>query len=400
MRVVMNDGDVLIEDAGFNPAVFAWARESAGLSTADAALLLKVKQERLEAIERGEEEPSRSLLLKMSNSYRRSLLVFYLPEPPRKANRGRDFRTVTADSSVDAEAEIDALMRDVQARQNVVLSVLVEDEEAKPLDFINSMSLDVGVDAACRLIMNRLGFNREEFRAQANAEQAFAFLREKVEAAGVFVLLLGNLGSYHSAIPVEAFRGFAIADPVAPFVVINDQDAQTAWSFTLMHEVVHLWLGATGVSGGRPEQGIEQFCNEVAAQILVPSKEVARINVEGLTLEELLDLIAAQAVSWRVSRQMLAYGLYRTGRIGRETWQALDSKLRLLWVSERQRKKEIARGKKGGPNYYVIRRHRLGPAMLNFAGRSLRAGYLSPAKAAQVLGVNPRSVFPLLAGAT
>lgn len=396
----MADDEALIEDAGFNPAVFKWARESAGLSVADAALALKMKQERLEAIEHGEEEPSRSVLLRMSNSYRRSLLVFYLPEPPRKANRGKDFRMVVADSSVDAEAEIDALMRDVQGRQNVVQTVLVEDEEAKALDFINSMSTDVGVEVARRSIMERLRIERQEFRAQPNAEQAFTYLREKVEAAGVFVLLLGNLGSYHSAIPVEAFRGFAIADPVAPFVVINDQDAKTAWSFTLMHEVVHLWLGATGVSGGRPAQGIEQFCNEVAAEILLPSQEVARVDVAGLTFEELLDLIATQATSWRVSRQMLAYALLRSGRIGRDTWQALDSKLRSMWAAERQREKEVARGKKGGPNYYVIRRHRLGRAMLDFAGRSLRAGYLSPAKAAQVLGVNPRSVFPLLAGAT
>jgi Zn-dependent peptidase ImmA (M78 family) len=248
--------------------------------------------------------------------------------------------------------------------------------------------------------MERLRIDRQDFRAQPNSEQAFTYLREKVEAAGVFVLLLGNLGSYHSAIPVEAFRGFAIADPVAPFVVINDQDAKTAWSFTLMHEVVHLWLGATGVSGGRPAQGIEQFCNEVAAEILLPSQEVARLDVAGLTFEELLDLIATQATSWRVSRQMLAYSLLRSGRIGRNTWQALDLRLRSMWAAERQREKEVARGKKGGPNYYVIRRHRLGRAMLDFAGRSLRAGYLSPAKAAQVLGVNPRSVFPLLAGAT
>ena len=107
----MPDSEGLIEDAGFNPAVFTWARESAGLSVADAAAALKTRPERLEAIERGEVAPSRSVLLRMSNSYRRSLLAFYLPAPPRKANRGKDFRTVAADRSVDAEAEIDALVK-------------------------------------------------------------------------------------------------------------------------------------------------------------------------------------------------------------------------------------------------------------------------------------------------
>src|SRR3546814_16138482 len=73
-----------------------------------------------------------------------------------------------------------------------------------------------------------------------------------------YVLLIGNLGSHHSAIDIDAFRGFALADPIAPFVVINDRDAKTAWSFTLLHEVAHLWIGATGVSGGHFEGSTEQ----------------------------------------------------------------------------------------------------------------------------------------------
>src|SRR3546814_17037769 len=65
---------------------------------------------------------------------------------------------------------------------------------------------------------------------------------------------------------IDAFRGFALADPIAPFVVINDRDAKTAWSFTLLHEVAHLWIGATGVSGGHFEGSTEQFCNDVASR--------------------------------------------------------------------------------------------------------------------------------------
>jgi hypothetical protein len=45
-------------------------------------------------------------------------------------------------------------------------------------------------------------------------------LRSRVEAAGIFVLLMGNLGSHHSAIDVEAFRGFALADDVAPLLLL------------------------------------------------------------------------------------------------------------------------------------------------------------------------------------
>ena len=62
-----------------------------------------------------------------------------------------------------------------------------------------------------------------DYYAQPSPRDAFALLRSKVEAAGVFVILKGNMGNYQSAIEVDAFRGFAIADDIAPFVVINDK---------------------------------------------------------------------------------------------------------------------------------------------------------------------------------
>ena len=216
------------------------------------------------------------------------------------------------------------------------------------------------------------------------------------------MLLVGKLGRHHSAIPVEAFRGFAIADSIAPLVVINDGDAKAAWSFTLLHELAHLWLGATGVSGGgSPELQIERFCNDVAGEFLPPRSDVETINVARLDVNAQIAVISEHVARWRVSRQMMvAYGLYKAGRVSLEAWKALEASIRALWVAERRREKELARMKKGaGPSYYVVRRHRLGHAMLDFAHRSMDAGTLSPAKAAKVLGVKPRSVYPLLADA-
>ncbi len=256
------------------------------------------------------------------------------------------------------------------------------------------------VQALTTSIEQLLKVTRAQYRAQKDAESAFALLRERAEQAGVFVLLIGNLGSHHSAIPVEAFRGFAIADPIAPFIVINDGDARAAWSFTLLHELAHLWLGATGVSGGgSPEKRIERFCNDVAGEFLLPRADVQAIDVGGLDLDAQIDVIAGHANRWRVSRQMVAYGLYKAGRITREAWRALEAGIRERWVAERRREKDQSKDS-DGPSYYVVRRHRLGHAMLDFARRYTDAGALSPSKAAKVLGVKPRSVYPLLATST
>lgn len=103
--------------------------------------------------------------------------------------------------------------------------------------------MDSGVAPILALLEQALQVNRDDLaEAEPGPDAAFRLLRESAERAGVFVLLMGDLGNYHSAISVETFRGFAIADPVAPFIAINDRDSHAAWSFTLLHELVHLCL--------------------------------------------------------------------------------------------------------------------------------------------------------------
>jgi Zn-dependent peptidase ImmA (M78 family)/transcriptional regulator with XRE-family HTH domain len=381
----------------FNPDLFRWARLSAGLELEGAARAIGVIPRSLAEFENGNKEPSRATLSKMAKVYRRSLLTFYLPTPPSNGDRGEDFRTVTADRTVEADADIDALVRDLRVRQQLVRAVLLDDEDVKPLEFVGSVRFEVGVETLTGLIERQLGMTRAHYRAQKDAGSAFAFLRQRVEQVGVFVLLIGNLGSHHSAIPVEAFRGFAIADSSAPFIAINDGDAKAAWSFTLLHELAHLWLGATGVSGGgAPEKIIERFCNEVAGEFLFPRSEAVEINLEEMEVNKQVELISDRALDLRVSRQLVAYGLFKAGRIPFDVWKLLDAELRKRWIAERTREKDRSNNS-NGPSYYVVRRHRLGNAMLEFARRYTDAGELSPAKAAKVLGVKPRSVSPLLA---
>jgi Zn-dependent peptidase ImmA (M78 family) len=382
------------------PAVLQWARETAGLAVEEAAKALELPPDRLRAFEAGDGAPTRPQLLKMTKRYRRSLLTFYLEQPPKIAERGEDFRTLPQDRSVAADALLDALLRDLRVRQSIVRETLIEDDDFEPVRFIGTARREDGVAPLVQSIQQTLGISREAFRAQKTADDAFDYLRSAAHRAGVFVLLVGDLGSYHSAFSVQTFRGFAIADSVAPFVVINDRDAKVAWSFTLLHELAHLWLGATGVSGANADRDIEQFCNDVAGELLVTIQELAALDVpDRLTVNDAIALIVTFARARKVSRQMIAYKLYRAGRIDWERWTAIDTRIREIWAQEQQRKKEKEkeRDDENGPNFYVVRRHRLGDALVGLISRSVDSGSLAPAKAAKVLGVRPRSVLPLLA---
>jgi len=354
---------------------------------------------RLAALERGDTEPSRALLVKMAKHYRRSLLTFYLHKAPAKGERGQDFRTLPADArSASSGALLDALVRDLTVRQQLVRAILEDEEETKPLEFVGSAKLTDGIGAVLASIKRVVDLPLDAFRAANSADQAFSILRRKVEGAGVFVLLAGNLGSHHSAIEVEVFRGFAIADKIAPFIVINDQDSPSAWTFTLLHELAHIWLGATGVSGGRvaADLPIERFCNEVAAAFLLPADDLANLDIGSAAFDETKRRITLFAEARNLSSSMVAYRLQLAGRISLQDWQRLSASFREDWQNSRTTRRERQRGQDGGPNYYVVRKHRLGDALVRLVRRHVREGDLSPTRAARILGVKARGVETLI----
>lgn len=388
-----------------NPDILRWARSTAGLSLEEAAHAIELNDahgvsgpERLAALEAGKEEPSRPLLLRMAKAYRRSLLVFYLEKEPKTGDRGKDFRRLPSGATLQYNPVLDALIRDIKGRQSLIKSLL-EDAEAAPLTFIGSAKPETPVAELAARITKQLQFDLSTFREQKTIEEAFAYLRQKAEVSRIFVLLLGNLGSHHTNISVETFRGFALADKIAPLAVINDNDAVSAWSFTALHEVSHLWLGETGVSGWAGDLPIEQYCSDVASAILLPPKELEEFaRIATATLDQTAEQVSRFADRRNISRAMVAYRLFRTGSIEEKLWGALRDRFYKEWIAHYEREALKQKAREGGPSYYVVRRHRIGKALLNLVSRSIGEGLLSYTKAARLLGVKARNVDPLLSG--
>src|SRR3546814_11427297 len=138
-----------------------------------------------------------------------------MSEPPARGDRGEDFRTLP-DRHTEGEPLIDALVRDIRSRQAVVRAVLVDEEEATPLPFIGSMSRENGVGPVLASMRQVLNLDLAEFRAQGSDEAGFALLRSRAEAAGIYDLLIGHLGSHHRDIHIVEFRGFPRATPTPP----------------------------------------------------------------------------------------------------------------------------------------------------------------------------------------
>lgn len=384
-----------------NPEILAWARETAGLTLEDATKKLRISDlrdssavNRLIALEKGDSEPTRPVLVKMAKQYQRPLLAFYMPAPPLTADLGHDFRTLPGDCSGVDNGRVDALLRDVCARQGIVRDALEFEEKMEPLSFINSCNTSQTLESVITSLQELLNITVEEFRKQDTPEKGFKLLRTKAEDAGIYVLLIGNLGSHHTNISVEAFRGFAIADDVAPFVVINPNDAKTAWSFTLLHEIVHLLLGKTGISGMDSDYEVERFCNDVASGFLLSTTELDELQIDDL--DRTKESISMFAGSRNISNTMVAYKLYRADKINFNEWQQLKTDFSALWRKDKEEKKNLAGEKKGGPNQNVIRKHRVGKPLMELAKRMMAEGVLSTSRAAIVLGVKPVGVTNMI----
>ena len=387
-----------------NPEILTWARETAGLTREDAVKKLSIRaaygvepEERLMALETGAIEPTRPMLVKMAKQYRRPLLTFYLSKPPRKGDRGTDFRTLPAERSAKDEAILDALIRDVRARQSLVRAVLEDEDEAEPLPFIGSHKISDGWREVIASLRSLLNVRRGEYHTQSDAGTAFEVLRSAAERAGVFVLLKGNLGSHHTEIGTEVFRGFSIADEIAPFVVINEYDARTAWSFTLLHELVHLILGQTGVSSANAGNDIERFCDDVAGRFLLQNSEIRGLRLERMkSIDDLANHISEFANERNLSRTMIAYRAYRIGEIDQFAYAQLSGLFRQQWLAYRNSRRERQRKAGGGGDYYVTRRHRTGSGLITLVARMMADGALPTTKAATVLGVKPHQVQSVL----
>jgi hypothetical protein len=85
---------------------------------------------------------------------------------------------------------------------------------------------------------------------------------------------------------------------------------------------------------------------------------------------------------------MVAYNLLRSGMIPVVKYRQLCD----LFDTER-----LAIGKgEGGANYYVVRRHRVGSALIDVVRRLMAGGELSTTEAGRVLGVKATNVARLI----
>ena len=221
-----------------------------------------------------------------------------------------------------------------------------------------------------------------ELRKQAkNAESYFGLLAQRIEDLGILVMKTSIVRSNtRRSLSVKEFRGFAVADSLAPLVFINGGDAEVAAVFTLLHELAHIWIGESAISDlsmhDKSGSKIERLCNQVAADVLVPKEELQSLWAG-------LADVAPLALKFRVSRLVIARRALSFGWISASDY---------AMVAEQSQPAKVKTG--GGDPYLTIpvrNSKRLTKALIE----SALSGETPIREAAGLLNIKPDTVMQL-----
>lgn len=263
---------------------------------------------------------------------------FFLPEPPALALPVPDFRTLRDEALAEPSSELLDTLYLCQQRQDWFRDHARMHGFAA-LPFVGSASVQEAPEAVAQRIRETLDLSSEARRQSPTWTDALRQLIANAEDAGVMVMASSVVGSNsHRRLDVGEFRGFALADALAPLVFLNGADSKAAQMFTLAHELTHLWLGATGVSdtqaGQVPEQQTERWCNQVAAELLMPLEQLRAAHQRNAPIPVEIQRLARD---FKVSTLVALRRLFDAGYITRAAlWQHYrDEQERLRTLKER-----------------------------------------------------------------
>jgi Zn-dependent peptidase ImmA (M78 family)/DNA-binding XRE family transcriptional regulator len=329
-----------MEKAGINSNQVRWARERAGLQLSDLSKALQLAEDKIAAWETGEEQPTFRQAQKLAERLRVPLPYLFLASPPEENSPIADLRTLRNEARATFSLDFKEVLNDSLQKQNWYREYLQNTGQASPLEFIGKYSVESDIKTVARDIQAVLGLDEELRKLARNKPDFLSKLVQQAEAAGILVLISGVVkNNNHRKLAVEEFRGFVLSDGVAPLVFINGNDTEAAKLFTFVHELAHLWVGASGVSNVEVKSAVEndfdqleRFCNQVAAEVLIPAEDFQSIWQSDLSLEENLQRYR----HYKVSDLVLLIRARQLCRISSTEFQQAYA-TRISWYKNRKR---------------------------------------------------------------
>lgn len=368
-----------------NPEILRWAIDRSGLPPEK----LYKKFPKLDEWLSTEKLPTFRQLEDFARTTMTPFGVMFLNQPPEEEIPVPDFRT-KSNSPIDRPSPnlIDTIHL-MQLRQMWMREWLIE-QGGQPLEFVGSANASLNIKSLAQRIRKTLDLSPDWAEQLPTWEDALGALRLAMERIGILVFSNSVVGlNNHRPLDPDEFRGFVLCDDFAPLVFVNDGDSKSARMFTLAHEMVHIWLGRDGifnlVNFLPSKDPVEQFCNQVAAEFLVPEFKLLDVWPEVKGRQGVFGLIAKR---FKVSPVVAA-------RRALELKLITEPEFFRFYEADRseyfRRKKEQQKKEDSGGNFYATQNVRLGRRFSAAIVRASREGRILLRDAYRLTGMKGRT---------
>lgn len=386
----------MADKAYITAKVFKWARESAKMTEEVAASKVSVSIEKFKEWEIGDDYPTIRQAQTLAKAYRRPLALFFLPDIPFDFQPLQDFRKA---GSKELSTSSVFIVREIQQKQAWISEVNEENNENK-LPFIGKFTLKDSPVIVAQDILNVLNINPLNYKSNNPILEWI----DKAETNGIFI---SRTSFIHSRLKLDSdeLQGFAIADNYAPFVFINSDDWNAPQLFTLVHELAHLWIAETGISNNidpsvknsSDYNPIELFCNEVAANALIPKEFMNNLDKKAFDNAK---EVFKNAKTIGVSSFALLVRALNLNFLSLSAFNHLKHLADIEYNEflKRENEKKIRQKEKekpGGPNYFLIQLNRNSRLFTQTVLDAFRGGVIEPSMASNLLNVQVNK-FPKL----
>ena len=305
--------------APVQPELLRWARERAGLEMET----LTRRFPRYQEWENGAAQPTLRQVEDLAKATQAAVGYFFLTEPPAESLPIPDLRTVGSVPMGRPSPNLLSTIYLCQQRQEWYREFARTEGEG-PLPFVGSETRTSDIEQVATRIRDSLKLDLAAQAALPTWTEALRHFIAAADALGVLVMVNGVVGNNtHRKLDPEEFRGFALADEVAPLIFINAADTKAAQMFTLAHELAHLWLGQSALSDSAPismpAHAVEGWCNRVAAELLVP---LPALREQFRPAEDLSAALTRLARRFKVSTLVLLRRIHDLGALGDAAFQA------------------------------------------------------------------------------
>ncbi|MEH3039775.1 MAG: ImmA/IrrE family metallo-endopeptidase [Sphingomonas paucimobilis] len=305
----------------FRGQMLRWAREWRGRSVEDAAKKLNTNPANIEAWERGDGVPSVRQARILAGFYERGFLEFFLETPPPVTESALvpDFRLHRDATDPSGDRELRAIQAWAEEQRLNALDLFEMLGDTPPPFatelFATAASNPETIAAAARKA-TALGVDEQMGLLPAERSNMPKLVRRAIERLGVLVLKESALAKY-------GVRGLCVFATPLP-VIVYGTEAPAAQSFTMAHELAHVILQQSAISGPpsarestSTTEAVERWCDQFAGAFLVPVDAMASVWAKPNSALPAIgdDMLGKLANTFCVSRHAMLIRLVHLGYV-------------------------------------------------------------------------------------